>query len=228
MAALTDNIEVVEKQGEILAHPVVASDIIYKGALLKNNAAGYLAPCATEAGATFAGIAWEKVDNASGSAGDVDCKVIKSGVFLLTGSSFAQGDVGSIVFASDDQTITKTNATNLQIVGRIVSYVSATQVWVKLETGQVPAATVDALGTTTNMTALVVTPTVLSDLSTGDTYTDASLNGAFAEVETALGLKADNADVETLRGEAEARLDDAEAKIDAVISALKASGLMLE
>lgn len=46
------------------------------------------------------------------------------------------------------------------------------------------------------------------------------------DTNTALDLKADNADVETLRTEAEARLDAVEAKIDAVIAALKAANLM--
>lgn len=46
------------------------------------------------------------------------------------------------------------------------------------------------------------------------------------EALAALLLKADNADVETLRTEVEARLDAAEAKIDAVIAALIAAGLM--
>ena len=227
MAALTENIEIPEKVGKLISHPV-AVDIIYKGALVKNNAAGYLAPCATEAGATFAGVAYEKKDNSGGSAGDLSCRVIKEGVFLLTGSGLAQSDVGAVVFASDDQTITTSAGANLQPVGRIVAFKSATQVWVKIETAMVPSATVAELGTTSDLTALVVAATTLSDLSTGDSYTDAAVNAIFAEVETALDLKADNADVETLRTEVEARLDNIEAKIDAILGALKASGLMLD
>ena len=134
MAALTDNIEVAEKDGVIQASPM-AVDIIYRGALLKHNAAGYLAPCATEAGAKFAGIAEEKVDNSGGSAGDKDCKFKTKGVYLLTGTGFAQTDVGELVYASDDQTITKTQSGNLQQVGRIVKFVSSTQVWVELMAG---------------------------------------------------------------------------------------------
>ena len=132
MAALTEDKNVVEKDGKLVAMPVVASDIIYRGALLKINAAGFLAPCAAEAGAVFAGVSYEKCDNSSGSAGDVECRSITEGLFLLEGSGFAQSDVGSSVYASDDQTISTTQGANEQEVGKILYFVSATQVYVKI------------------------------------------------------------------------------------------------
>ena len=118
------------------------------------------------------------------------------------------------------------------------------------------AASVAALGATadltavapaaTSLTAVVPAATAVSDLSTGDTYTDASVNAIFAEVETAMDLKADNVDVESMRGEIETamdlkadnadvealrveiedRLDDIESKVDEIIAALKAAALM--
>jgi len=229
MAALTANIEVKEKVKGLVCKPC-AVDIIYKGALCKNNAAGYLAPCATEAGATFAGVAYEYVDNSAGSAGTKECRVITEGVFLLTGAGLAQGDVGDMVYASDDQTITITEGANLQPVGKIVEFVSATSVWVELCSGMVPAATVAELGTTTNLTALVVTATTVANVATGGTpdCSAAAIDTVFLSVKTALDLKADNADVETLRTEAEARLDAIEAKIDAILGAIKGAGLMLD
>lgn len=132
MAALADNIEVLEKNGKLVAHPV-AVDIIYRGALVKHNAAGFLAPCAAESGAKFAGVAYEQVDNSGGSAGDKVCKVMKEGLFLLTGSGFSQASVGDLVYASDDQTISDTQATNEQQIGRIEEFVSSTQVWVDIK-----------------------------------------------------------------------------------------------
>ena len=132
MAALTADVEITEQKGEIVSMPVVASDITYKGALCKINADGYLAPCAVEAGSKFAGIAFEQKDNSSGAAGAVECRVITKGNFLLTGAGLAQANVGDLVYASDDATATVTEAANLQIIGRIVKFVSATQVWVAL------------------------------------------------------------------------------------------------
>ena len=96
------------------------------------------------------------------------------------------------------------------------------------------AATIAALGVTSNMSALVVTAATLSNSTA--TYAvpaeptgaevDSAVNALAAKVITALAAKADNADAETLRTQAEARLDAVEAKIDAVIAALKTAGLM--
>ena len=133
MSALAANVQVLRKDGEIIKHKC-AVDTIYEGALVKLNASGYLAPCAAELGAVFAGVAVEKVANESPySAGDQECRVYKKGVFLLTGSGFAQTDVGQDVYATDDQTVTKTNAADKQRVGTIVEYYSSTQVWVKID-----------------------------------------------------------------------------------------------
>jgi len=132
MAALAENNEVVEKAGKTIASPM-AVDIIYRGSLCKHNAAGFAAPCAAESGAVFAGVAYEKKDNSGGSAGDEDCKIIKEGVFLLTGVSFTQTDVGQKVYASDDQTVSTTQAANEQQVGRIEALESATQIWVDIK-----------------------------------------------------------------------------------------------
>lgn len=133
MAALSDNVQVQRKDGEIIAHKC-AVDTIYEGALVKINAAGFAAPCAAEVGAVFAGVAVEQIANESPyAAGDQSVRVYKKGVFLVTGSSFAQTDVGQDVYATDDQTVTKTNAADKQRVGTIVEYLSSTQVWVKID-----------------------------------------------------------------------------------------------
>lgn len=140
MSALTANIEIAEQDGFIVNTPV-AVDIVYKGALCKFNAAGYLAPCATEAGTFFAGICQEETDNSAGSAGDLSARIRTDGTHLLTGAGLAQSDVGSLVYASDDQTITTTDSGDLQLVGRITKYVSATSVWVDIFGISLAAAT---------------------------------------------------------------------------------------
>ena len=132
MAALAADYEIHEKEGNVIEMPVVASDIIYKGAMVKINAAGYAEPMAAEAGAFMAGIALEQQDNSSGSAGDLDVLIRTEGVFLMTSAGLAQADVGSLVYASDDQTVSTVQGANEIQVGRIVKYVSATQAWVKI------------------------------------------------------------------------------------------------
>jgi len=131
MAALTASLEVIEKDGVRLKSPM-AVDVIYRGAMVVYNTAGYLAPASTAAGVVFAGVSELEVDNSGGSAGDLLCPHKTEGVYLLTGASLAQTDVGVQVYASDDQTITKTSSNNAP-VGKIVKFVSATQVWVKLD-----------------------------------------------------------------------------------------------
>ena len=133
MAALTDNIEINEQEGKLVDHPVVASDIIFKGALVKHNAAGYLAPCVAEVGGQFAGVAYEKVDNSAGAAGAVECRAIKSGAFELLAAGMAQADVGSIVYATDDQLVSTTDAGNEQAVGKITKVLSATKILVRID-----------------------------------------------------------------------------------------------
>ena len=133
MAALTDNIEIIEKDPRQLALPVVAADIIYRGAMVMHNAAGFAAPAVAEAGAVFAGIAGEKADNSAGAAGDINVIISNDGIHLLNGTGFAQANVGSLVYASDDQTISTTQGSNEQLVGRIEQFVSATQVYVDIK-----------------------------------------------------------------------------------------------
>lgn len=69
--------------------------------------------------------------------------------------------------------------------------------------GSGPAASIAAIGVTTNLPAAA--------LSTTDIYTDAAVNAAINALKTA----------------SESRLDVIEAKIDAVIAALKAANMML-
>ncbi len=97
-----------------------------------------------------------------------------------------------------------------------------------------PATVIAALGTTSNLSAAAVAPTTFTAVA--GTYAipaeptgaevDATANAALALVKAVVDIKADNADLETLRTQAEARLDAIEAKIDALIAALKTAGLM--
>lgn len=90
------------------------------------------------------------------------------------------------------------------------------------------AADVAAIGVTAALTALVPVAATITDLVTagGNTYSDAAINAMIVELKAAYLLKADNADVETLRGQVEARIDVIEAKVDGYRTALQAAGLM--
>lgn len=129
MTALTKSKDRVYKEGKLLAFKVNAATIIFKGALVKINAAGFLAPCSAEAGAVFAGVAYEEVDN---TAGGELCRVERPYAHAMQGTGFSQADVGSKVYASDDDTVSTTQAANEQEVGQIVEFISSTEVYVQI------------------------------------------------------------------------------------------------
>ena len=137
--ALTDDVNLEEKEGVVQASPVGGSVRIFRGAMVMHGPAGYLIPAAAQAGAVFAGIAEQSVDNSSGAAGDVTCRHKIEGVYLMKCAGFTQADVGEQVYAEDDESVTKTVGNNVP-VGQVVKFVSATQVWVKLDEN--PAAAV--------------------------------------------------------------------------------------
>lgn len=130
--ALADKKLLVKQEGKLLSMPM-AAEKIFQGALVKVNAAGFAAKAAVEAGSTFAGIAYETVDNSGGSAGDLEVRVENDGAFELSIASATQADVGSKVYATADDTITTTEGADKKpIVGVIVKLISSTKVLVKL------------------------------------------------------------------------------------------------
>lgn len=98
--------------------------------------------------------------------------------------------------------------------------------------GSGPAAVVVEFGATSNLTPLVPVATTFAGAATAGgaaptaTQVNAAIDAATALVKTALDLKADNADTETLRTEVEARLDALEAKVNAILTSLKAASYM--
>jgi len=129
--ALSEAKQRVQKEGLLSAFPVKAGVNIFKGALVKIGADGFLAPQAAEAGANHAGVAYEGMDNSNGADGDVVCRVERADSFVMDGTGFVQADVGKLVYASDDDTVSITQGTNEMAVGVIEELLSATQVYVK-------------------------------------------------------------------------------------------------
>jgi hypothetical protein len=92
-----------------------------------------------------------------------------------------------------------------------------------IEAGSNPqAATVAAIPASANLTVPVVAAAAVENTD----ITATQLAVVAADLNAALDNKADNADLVTLASEVEARLDTIESKINAVIAALKAAGLM--
>jgi len=108
--------------GDHEEYPVIATDIIYQGAAVGENAAGYARPLV--AGDRFLGFALEAADNAAGSAGTILVRVRSRGRVVLAISALAiTANDRAPVYASDDNTFTLTRSTN-SCIGAVSRWVA--------------------------------------------------------------------------------------------------------
>lgn len=107
--------------GDIQAYPVIATDIIYEGAAVGDNASGYARPLVS--GDNFLGFAERKIDNSAGAAGDLYVRVIRKGQIKLPVTSLAITDAGRPVYASDDNTFAMAGIGTY--IGHVARYVSS-------------------------------------------------------------------------------------------------------
>lgn len=110
--------------------PAVASDILWAGSAL-GLSSGYARPLS--GGDVFCGFNIAKVDNSSGSDGDKNARVRTRGsVQLAVTGVTAVTDIGSTVYATDDDTFTLT-ASGASAIGKVARYISGTTVIVEFE-----------------------------------------------------------------------------------------------
>ncbi len=108
--------------GDKEEYPVIATDIIYQGAAVGENASGYARPLA--AGDPFLGFAEAIADNSSGAAGAITVNVKKRGNIVLPIAAIAiTANDRPVVYASDDDTFTLTASTNSPI-GTVSRWIS--------------------------------------------------------------------------------------------------------
>jgi hypothetical protein len=133
MANLTAAKNYRRQPGELVAYKL--NNIkVFTGALLAVNSSGYAVKANDAAVEAVIGVAESTVDNSTGSAGDKTVDVWQSGVFDFAFSGTAtQADVGKKVYAVDDQTVAlAATTTNDNLVGRIVEFISASKVRVRI------------------------------------------------------------------------------------------------
>lgn len=122
--------------GKTVSIPVEESTTIYLGAMVMTNAAGYAIPGADTASCVFQGInLYEQVDNSSGSDGDENVTVTRTGIFRMAfNTSISQSNVGDECYLVDDQTVDLVgDTTNDIMVGVIVKYIDTDEAWVDIE-----------------------------------------------------------------------------------------------
>lgn len=118
MTAATKDIKTVAYGGEdcptpvLYSFPVAANTIIYAGTMVATNAAGYAVPASASAALKLWGRAERTIDNRTsnvpfGAAGDLSVEV-KPGVFFFVATgSITIADRGALLFAPDDNTVSK-------------------------------------------------------------------------------------------------------------------------
>ncbi len=124
--------------------PMIAAGIIYEGAAVGAIASGLARPLV--AGDPFLGFANRQADNRSGLAGAIRAQVIFRGQIVLpvTGVT-GVGDLGRVVYASNDATYTLATLNNSPI-GTIVRHISGTSVVVDFAAVRPDARIVDPTG----------------------------------------------------------------------------------
>lgn len=134
MTATTTARESIRKDGEIIAYKM-SNVKIPKGALVNINAAGFAVNASDAANDTFAGVAYETVDNSTGSAGDKEIRVETTGTFVFVdgGGNGAQTDLGIEFKIIDNQTITDAATTNNIKAGVCVESIGLTAVRIRID-----------------------------------------------------------------------------------------------
>lgn len=120
-----------QRQEGILIDVPLAAVKVFKGANVSYNAAGFAKGSSDTTGEVFAGVAIETVDNSAGAAGAKIVRVWREGVLSMPIVGATQAAVGKNVYAVDDNVVGLTT-TNSLLVGKVVQFVSATEVRVKI------------------------------------------------------------------------------------------------
>ncbi|WP_158971990.1 hypothetical protein [Chachezhania sediminis] len=143
MTALTADRNTPRSEGDLRSGLVAAATLVYAGALLMRNAAGNVIEGQTATGLVGIGRAEERVDNSTGSAGDLSVRY-RPGTFRFANSAAADeitiADIGQLAYAVDDQTVAKTDGTASRSAAGIVDAVDDQGVWVRLDEALTNAA----------------------------------------------------------------------------------------
>lgn len=112
---------------------VDGGSVIYFGALIGLNAAGYVVPADDAAAIRVIGIAEEFVDNTDGDDGDVSVRYVTGVTAEFTNTGGNIGIADFVAFAEDDDAVNDYGgSTNKNFVGPVVEF-SATKAWVHID-----------------------------------------------------------------------------------------------
>lgn len=168
--AVTAN-QLVEKQdGKKRSYPVEESTRIYQGTFVFVNAAGFACDVTATGVNAFVGVAVSEADNTSGADGAIEVEVWTEGDFEVTGTSFAQTDVGMPCYADDNYACVVSLGSTSVRIGTVVRYVSSTKHIVAIKPSGVGALEVAPLTTITIADAAGTPDYALQALTTSSPY----------------------------------------------------------
>ncbi len=152
------------KTGRIYSYPVDGGSLIFKGALVVVNAAGFLEPAADAAAkSSVVGIAFEQADNVSGSDGDISVRVIADVRVVMAATAITAAMIGDTMHVVDDATVDDAVGTNGVVAGTLVEFLSATEGMIYIPHPVSPAAPVGGnFLFATTVTALTVVDGVVT------------------------------------------------------------------
>lgn len=135
MVALTAARNTPAAIGDIRQVPVAANAVIFQGAKVQLNAAGFAVPASATAANVTIGRAEQGVDNTGGANGAKTLDV-KRGRFRFANSAagdlITRTEIGKTVYVVDDQTVAKTNNAGARPAAGICYDVDALGVWVEI------------------------------------------------------------------------------------------------
>lgn len=151
MTALTADRNTEFSLGDLLSIPVAGSTRIFSGSLVCTNANGHAVPAADTAGYLFEGVAVARVDNRTGSDGDLSVVVRRRGRFKFDfRGGLSQAAQSARVYAADDHTVdVAADVTNDVQVGVIDRIENAGQAWVSIDRAVLEGKSWDEPTTTT-------------------------------------------------------------------------------
>ena len=130
-ATTTVSITVPRRNQNVSKFPISASLKTLIGTFAALNSSGNLVEATDASAIRVVGLFLQEVDNSSGSAGDLSCRVEK-GLYLVKNSgtnALTQAHIGRVCFIEDNNTVASSAGTNSVVAG-IVEEVTTGGVWV--------------------------------------------------------------------------------------------------
>ncbi len=134
MTALIADRNTPKSVGDNRVGLIAAATMVFAGALLMRNAAGYLVNGATAVGLVGVGRAHEQVDNTAGADGDLTVQ-FDPGLFRFENHAadlITVAEIGDRAYVVDDQTVAKTDGTATRSPAGIIEDVDL-GVWVRFD-----------------------------------------------------------------------------------------------